>query len=169
MVRPTHSQPVKARSDYSNSAATSKNRKIQIKSNALHQLLVVAELLQSERALRQIILIIIQPNFNLHHFSICRQCDQIWRFIGLLASFQSQWQQLICPNLPHSQATFCKGVEIFHFSSEIILGNFYRHLAIFFWSHCLQGKRVIILYSSFFWKTCAKNGNNSLHTCDLNF
>ena len=25
-----------------------------------------------------------------------------WRFIGLWATFQSLWQQLICPNLPHS-------------------------------------------------------------------
>ena len=30
------------------------------------------------------------------------QCDQIGRFFGLWASFQSLWQQLICPNLPHS-------------------------------------------------------------------
>ena len=29
------------------------------------------------------------------------QCDQIGRFIGLWAPF-SLWQQLICPNLPHS-------------------------------------------------------------------
>ena len=27
------------------------------------------------------------------------------------------------------------GVKIYHFSSEFILGNFHRHLAIFFWSH----------------------------------
>ena len=26
---------------------------------------------------------------------------------------------------------FCKGVKIYHFSIEIILGNLYRHLAIF--------------------------------------
>ena len=32
----------------------------------------------------------------------CRQCDQIGRFIGVWATFQSLWQQLICPNLPHS-------------------------------------------------------------------
>ena len=31
---------------------------------------------------------------------------------------------------------FCEGVKIYHFSSKIILGKFYRHLAIFFWSHC---------------------------------
>ena len=27
---------------------------------------------------------------------------------------------------------FCKGVKIYHFSSSIILGNFYGHLAIIF-------------------------------------
>ena len=26
---------------------------------------------------------------------------------------------------------FCKDVKIYHFSTEIILGNFYRHLVIF--------------------------------------
>ena len=30
------------------------------------------------------------------------QCDQIGLFIGLCVTFQSHWQQLICPNLPHS-------------------------------------------------------------------
>ena len=30
------------------------------------------------------------------------QCDQIGQFIGLWAIFQSLWQQLIYPNLPHS-------------------------------------------------------------------
>ena len=30
------------------------------------------------------------------------QCDQIGRFIGLWATFQSPWQQLFCPNLPRS-------------------------------------------------------------------
>ena len=59
--------------------------------------------------------------------TLADQCDQIWRFIGL-------WQQLIFPNLPHSKAIF-KGVKIFNFSSEIILGNFSRHLATFYWSH----------------------------------
>ena len=41
-------------------------------------------------------------------------------------------------NLPKAYTflgKFCKGVQIIHFSSEIILGNFYRHLAIFIWSH----------------------------------
>ena len=32
---------------------------------------------------------------------------------------------------------FCKCVKIFNFSGEIIFGHFYRHLAIFYWSHWL--------------------------------
>ena len=60
----------------------------------------------------------------------CRQCNQIGRFIALWVTFQSLRQQLFCPNRPHFQA-------IYHFSSEI-LGNFYRHLATFYWSHWLQ-------------------------------
>ena len=31
---------------------------------------------------------------------------------------------------------FCKGVNIFNFSSEINLGNFYKHLVTFYLSHC---------------------------------
>ena len=37
-------------------------------------------------------------------------------------------------NLPKSSTflgIFCKVVKIYHFSSELFLGNFYRHLAIF--------------------------------------
>ena len=34
---------------------------------------------------------------------------------------------------------FCKGVKIYHFYSKIILGNIYRHLAIFIWSHWPSG------------------------------
>ena len=39
---------------------------------------------------------------------------------------------IILPKLPAFLGNFCKGVEIFHFSSEIVfLGNFCRHLATF--------------------------------------
>ena len=37
----------------------------------------------------------------------------------------------ILTHLFHTLKHFCKGVKIYHFSSEIIFGNFYRHLAIF--------------------------------------
>ena len=59
------------------------------------------------------------------------QCDQIWRFIGLWASFSSIWQQLICPNLPHSWAMFVKVLKSFIFLVKSLLGNFSRHLDIF--------------------------------------
>ena len=64
------------------------------------------------------------------------QCDQIGRFIGLLASFQSLRQQLICPNLSNSQAaTFIKVSKSIIFVVKSFLGNVYRHLATFYWSH----------------------------------
>ena len=52
------------------------------------------------------------------------QCDQIGRLIGLWATFQSLWYQLICPNLPHSQANFGKMSKSFIFSLKSFLGNF---------------------------------------------
>ena len=64
------------------------------------------------------------------------QCDQIGRFIGLWATFQSLWQQLICPNLLHSYAIFVKVSKSLIFLVKSFLGNFYRHLALFYWSHC---------------------------------
>ena len=47
--------------------------------------------------------------------------DTVWlvQFITLWATFQSQWQQIFCPNRPHL-GNFCRGVKIFHFPSEII-------------------------------------------------
>ena len=60
------------------------------------------------------------------------QYDQIGRFIGLWATFQSFRQQVICPNLPHSQAIFVKVLKSIIFLVKSFLGNFYRHLEIFF-------------------------------------
>ena len=64
-----------------------------------------------------------------------RQCDQIWRLIGLWETFKSLWQQLICPNLPYSLAIFVKMSKSIIFLVKSFLGNFHRHLAIFVWSH----------------------------------
>ena len=44
------------------------------------------------------------------------KCDQIGRFIGIWTTFQILWQQFL--------GNFCKGVKVFNFYSEIILGNF---------------------------------------------
>ena len=59
------------------------------------------------------------------------QCDQIWRFIGLGATFKSFWQQLICPNLSHSKGIFVKESKSIIFLVKSILGKFYRYFAIF--------------------------------------
>ena len=64
------------------------------------------------------------------------QCDQIGRFIAPWATFQSLWQQLFCPNCPYILGNFCKGIKMFHFSSEINFGQLYRTLLTFFWSRC---------------------------------
>ena len=54
----------------------------------------------------------------LHH-----QCDQIGLFIAFWASIKA-----CCSNyyaqIAHIFGNFCKGLELFHFSSEIIFGQF---------------------------------------------
>ena len=72
------------------------------------------------------------PTLEEVHYS---QCDQIGQFIGFWATFQSLWQQLICTKSTTFLGNFCEGVKTFNFSSEIILANFCRHLATFYWSH----------------------------------
>ena len=44
-------------------------------------------------------------------------------------------------NLPKSSiffGNFCKGVKIYHFSSEIIFGHLLKTFGDFYWSHCNQ-------------------------------
>ena len=52
------------------------------------------------------------------------QWDQIGRFIGLWANFQSLWQQLICPNLQHSWVIFVKVSKSFIFLVKLVLDHF---------------------------------------------
>ena len=54
----------------------------------------------------------------------CNQCDQIGRFIGLWATFQSLWQQLISPNLLQSKAFFIKVSKSLIFPMKSFLCNF---------------------------------------------
>ena len=66
-----------------------------------------------------------------------QQCVQIGRFITHWATLQSRWQQLFSPNCPHCQAIFVKVSKSFIFVVKSFLGNFYSHLATFYWSHWL--------------------------------
>ena len=67
----------------------------------------------------------------------CCQCDQFGQFIALWITFQSLWYQLFCQNCPHFKAIFVKLSKSLIFPVKSFLGNFYRHLATFYWSHCL--------------------------------
>ena len=51
------------------------------------------------------------------------QCDQIWQFFGLWATFQSLLQQLICPNLLHSQEIFVKVSKSIIFQVKSFFGQ----------------------------------------------
>ena len=65
--------------------------------------------------------------------------------LGDLLHFGQVLKPLATINLPKSSTflgNFCKGVKIYHFLVKSVLGNFYRHLAIFFWSHCLRDRRT---------------------------
>ena len=55
-----------------------------------------------------------------------------------LGRFFKPLAKINLPKSPTFLANFCKGVKIIHFLVKSFLGNFYRHLAIFIWSHCSQ-------------------------------
>ena len=59
-----------------------------------------------------------------------------WAIYLTLGKFLKPLAIINLPKSPTFLGNFCKEVKIYHFSSEIILGNFYRYLAIFFWSLC---------------------------------
>ena len=61
-----------------------------------------------------------------------------WAIYWTLGNFASLWQQLILPKSPTFLGNFCKLSKSLIFLVKSFLGNFYRHLAIFYWSHCLQ-------------------------------
>ena len=58
-----------------------------------------------------------------------------WVIYWTLGHFSKPVATISLPKSLTFLGDFCKGVKIFNFSSEIILGNLYRHLATFFWSH----------------------------------
>ena len=61
-----------------------------------------------------------------------------WGIYWTLGNFLKPLAAINLPKSPTFLGNFCKGVKIYHFLVKSILCNFYRHLAIFFWSHCSQ-------------------------------
>ena len=81
--------------------------------------------------------LLIRPLINSAAYYLNRyeQCDQIGQFFALWATIQCRWQQLFYPNCIHCEAIFVKVSKSFIFLVKSYLGNFYRHLTIFIWSH----------------------------------
>ena len=84
-----------------------------------------------------------------------RQCDQIWRFIGLWPTFKCFWQHLICPNISHSSGIF---VNVSKSIISLVKSFWAISLDIwqFFWSHCLaisrlQQERIITIIVVEYW------------------
>ena len=68
-----------------------------------------------------------------------------WAIFWILDNFL---KPLATINLPKSfpfLGNFSKGVKIIHFLVKPLLGNFYRHLAIFIWSHCGPANKKTLL------------------------
>ena len=59
-----------------------------------------------------------------------------WAIYWTLGNFSKPLATINLPNSLTFLGNFCKGVKIYHFSSDIIFGELYRYLAIFFRSHC---------------------------------
>ena len=78
-----------------------------------------------------------------HSKTTCFCSQSVWPDWAIYRSFGKFLKPFATINLPKSptfSGNFCKGVKIYHFSNEIILGNFCRHLAIFFWSYWSRSK-----------------------------
>ena len=80
-----------------------------------------------------------RDNINMHK-DRHQQCDQIGRF-WTLANFSKPVATISCPNLRNSEAIFVKVSKSLIFLVKSFLGNFYRHLATFYWSHWTSSLR----------------------------
>ena len=58
-----------------------------------------------------------------------------WAIYWTLGNFSKLLATINLTKSPTFLGNFWKGVKNYHFLMKSFLGNFYRHLAIFFWSH----------------------------------
>ena len=75
-----------------------------------------------------------------------------WAIYWTLGNFLKPLAAINLPKSPTFLVNFCKGVKIYHFSSEIIFGQLLWTFGDFFWSHCLFSSfsRHIDRYSTTF-------------------
>ena len=71
--------------------------------------------------------------------------QEVWPDMAIYWTLDNFLKPLATINLPTFLGNFCKGVKIFNFSCEIIFGQFFIHLAIFFWSHWYQVLLIVHL------------------------
>ena len=70
-----------------------------------------------------------------------------WAICWTLGSFSKLVATISLTKSATFVGNFSKGVKIFNFSSEIIFGNFYTHLATFYWSHFCRMIRLFAFQS----------------------
>ena len=75
-------------------------------------------------------------------FAALRSVWPDWAIFCTLGYFLKPLASINLPKSPTFLGIFCKGVYYLSFSGEIILGNFYRHLAIFIWSDWWHWTRI---------------------------
>ena len=63
-----------------------------------------------------------------------------WAIYCMLGNFSKPVATTILPKWPTFLGNFLKVSKSFIFLVKSFWGNFYRHLATFYWSHCRQGK-----------------------------
>ena len=63
-----------------------------------------------------------------------------WAIYWTLGNFSKPLAIINLPKSPTFLGNFCKGVKSFLCLVKSFLGNFYRHLTIFIWSHCVGSK-----------------------------
>ena len=66
-----------------------------------------------------------------------------WSIYWTLCNFLKPLETIILPLSATVLGNHCKDVKFYHFLVKSLLGNFYRHLAIFFWSHWMWGSRAV--------------------------
>ena len=81
------------------------------------------------------------------------QCDQIWRFIGLWATFKSSLAPINLPKSLTFLGNFCKGVKIFNFSTEIIFGQLLFRFGDFFLVTLIPSRILLVLLNLSFSST----------------
>ena len=100
------------------------------------------------------------------------KCDQIGRFIWTLGKFLTPFATIKLPKSPTFLGNFCKGVKIYHFSSEInfwatfidILGFFSGHTGWHHWYNNI-GWWLAAIWEVFNWRLCIEFSIDNCQFC----